>query len=184
MPIPNARQNNKRKRINLKIALVILFAIFFGLLEAIVVIYVRQLFGSGDTLISRRVTADDIALTLGFIAFLKRSASTLITQNQYILSLELWRELSTLIMLAALSLIAGKTTKEKLACFLLVFGIWDIFYYVFLKIITGWPASFLDPDVYFLIPVAWVGPVIAPIIISAILIILAIILLRKLPKKI
>lgn len=162
-----------------KVGFVILFGIFFGLLEAIVIIYLRQLFGSGNTLISQQVTSEDTILTLGFIAFLKPSASILITQSQRILSLELWRELSTLVMLAALGLIAGKTIKERLAYFLLAFGVWDIFYYVFLRIVAGWPASFLEPDVYFLIPVAWTGPVITPLVFSSIMILLAFFLLSE-----
>lgn len=162
-----------------KVGFVILFGIFFGLLEAIVVIYLHQLFGSGNTLMSSQVTSDDAALTFGFITFLKPSVSVLITQSQRILSLELWRELSTFVMLAALGLIAGKTTKERLAYFLLVFGIWDIFYYVFLRIVTGWPQNLLDLDVFFLIPVAWVGPVITPLTISFILVIVSIFILTK-----
>ncbi|KKR49995.1 MAG: hypothetical protein UT85_C0007G0006 [Candidatus Levybacteria bacterium GW2011_GWA2_40_16] len=166
-----------------KITFVVLFGIFFGLLEAIVVIYLRQLFGSGVTPIGRQITPDDIALTLGFITFLKSSASSLITQSQWLLSLERWRELSTLVMLATLSFIAGKTIKEKFAYFLLVFGVWDIFYYIFLKIVTGWPAGFFEPDVYFLIPTAWVGPVITPLMVSSIMILLALFLLLKGSKK-
>ena len=166
-----------------KIALIILFGIFFGLLEAIVVVYLRQLFGSGNSLMNQRITSDDIALTLGFITFLKPSASVLITQSQRLLSLELWRELSTLAMLVTLGLVAGKTTKERLAYFLLVFGIWDIFYYVFLRIATGWPAGFLDMDVYFLIPAAWIGPVATPIVISSIMILLAFFLLSERSKN-
>lgn len=162
-----------------KTAFVILFGIFFGLLEAIVVIYLRQLFGTGNTLMNQQISQNEIALTLGFIAFLKPTASTLITQSQRILSLELWREASTLVMLVALGLITGRTTREKFAYFLLAFGIWDIFYYVFLRIITGWPTSFLEPDVYFLIPVAWIGPVITPVFVSLIMILLALFLLSK-----
>lgn len=162
---------------NQKISFVILFGIFFGLLEAIVVIYLRQLFGSGNTLMSSQITSGDIALNFGFITFLKPGASTLITQSQRILNLELWREASTLVMLVTLGLVAGRTTRQKFAYFLIAFGIWDIFYYVFLRIITGWPASFLEPDVYFLIPVAWIGPVITPILASSIMIIWAMIML-------
>lgn len=156
-----------------KTTFLILFGIFFGLLEAIVVIYLRQLLGSGDTLITRPVTSDDLTLTLGFIAFLKPSALAMISQSQPILSLEPWREISTLVMLATLSLVAGQTTKQKLSYFLLVFGVWDIFYYVFLRVISGSPKSFFDPDIYFLIPVAWVGPVITPVLVSSIMILLA-----------
>lgn len=166
-----------------KVAFTAFFGIFFGLLEAIVVVYLRQLFGSENTLLSPRVTPDDVAWTLGFIAFLKPSASIIITQSQRLLSLELWRELSTLVMLVALGLIAGKTTREKLAYFLLAFGVWDIFYYIFLRIITGWPSNLIDLDVYFLIPFAWVGPVATPIVVSFIMVLVAIVLLSQKLKK-
>lgn len=162
-----------------KVAFTAFFGIFFGLLEAIVVVYLRQLFGSENTLLSPRVTPDDVAWTLGFIAFLKPRASILITQSQRILSLELWREVATLVMLAVFAFTAGKTTKAKLAHFLLAFGIWDIFYYVFVRVITGWPASLLDMDVYFLIPVAWIGPVTTPLIVSSIMVVAAILLLSR-----
>ena len=42
----------------------------------------------------------------------------------------------------------------------MAFGIWDIFYYVFLKIIYDWPKSLFDWDILFLIPLPWWGPVI------------------------
>ncbi len=162
-----------------KISLTILFGVFFGLLEAIVVIYIRQIIGSGATLLGNQINANDIAFTLGFITFLKPSASTLITQNQHVLPLELWRELSTIVMLVSFAIIAGRSNREKLGYFLLAFGVWDIFYYVFLKLISGWPASLFDTDIYFLIPVAWVGPVLTPLIISTALVIGAITLIRK-----
>lgn len=142
-----------------KIILVVLFGIFFGLLEAIVVIYLRQLFGSGNTLVSPKITKEDIIFSLGFISFLKPSASLLIAGSQRLLSLELWREFSTIVMLVLLAWSAGKTTKERLVYFFLTFAVWDIFYYVFLKLLVGWPQSLLDPDVFFLIPIAWIGPV-------------------------
>lgn len=157
-----------------KIVLVVLFGIFFGLLEAIVVIYLRQLFGSGNTLVSPKITKEDIIFSLGFISFLKPSASLLIAGSQRLLSLELLREFSTIVMLVASAFVVGKTAKEKSLFFLLAFGIWDIFYYVFLKLFADWPHSLLDPDVFFLIPVAWIGPVATPIVISSIMVLVAI----------
>ncbi len=50
---------------------------------------------------------------------------------------------------------------------------WDIFYYIFLKALLGWPASLLTWDILFLIPVVWVGPVIGPVINSLTMILLA-----------
>ncbi len=155
------------------------FGIFFGLLEAVVVIYLRQIFGFGQTILNNPIDSGNIYFSLGVIAFLKPAASNLLTQNQGILSLEVLRELSTIVMLLCLAVIAGRTLRERLAYFLLAFSFWDIFYYVFLRAIIGWPSSLLDIDVYFLIPVAWVGPVMTPIIISIAMAISAIILLER-----
>jgi hypothetical protein len=44
--------------------------------------------------------------------------------------------------------------------------VWDIFYYVWLKVLLDWPASLLTPDILFLIPLPWWGPVIAPVLIA------------------
>jgi hypothetical protein len=47
-----------------------------------------------------------------------------------------------------------------------VFGVWDIFYYLWLKVLLGWPASVFDWDVLFLIPLPWIGPVVAPLLVA------------------
>jgi peroxiredoxin/membrane protein CcdC involved in cytochrome C biogenesis len=60
----------------------------------------------------------------------------------------------------------GATFRKRFAAFLLTFGIWDIFYYVWLKILLNWPQSLLDDDLLFLIPIPWVSPALAPIIVS------------------
>jgi hypothetical protein len=83
---------------------------------------------------------------------------------------ELPREFATLVMLFAVGLLAGRTWWARLGYAVLAFGVWDIFYYVFLKIICGWPHSLLDWDVLFLLPMPWWGPVIAPVLISALMI--------------
>jgi hypothetical protein len=83
---------------------------------------------------------------------------------------ELPREFATLVMLFAVGLLAGRTWRGRLGYAVLAFGVWDIFYYVFLKIICGWPHSLLDWDVLFLLPIPWWGPVIAPVLISTLMI--------------
>jgi hypothetical protein len=80
------------------------------------------------------------------------------------------REAATLLMLFAVGWLAGKTWRSRVGYTLLAFGVWDIFYYVFLKIITGWPHSILDWDILFLLPLPWWGPVIAPAIIATLMI--------------
>ena len=86
---------------------------------------------------------------------------------------EFLREAATMIMILFIALLVGKTKLQKFAAFIFVFAIWDIFYYVFLKVMIGWPASLLTWDILFLIPVTWVGPVIAPVINSLMMILLA-----------
>jgi hypothetical protein len=84
---------------------------------------------------------------------------------------ELAREAATVVMLLSVAWLAGKTWKGRCGYFMVAFGVWDIFYYVFLKIIVGWPHSLFDWDVLFLIPLPWWGPVLSPVLISIILII-------------
>jgi hypothetical protein len=94
------------------------------------------------------------------------------------LLLELGREACTIVMLATVGIAAGRTRVGKLAFFLFLFGIWDIFYYVWLKVFLDWPASLLTWDVLFLIPVPWVGPVYAPVSVACTMIGMALVLLR------
>jgi hypothetical protein len=83
---------------------------------------------------------------------------------------ELVRELATLIMLLTVGWLAGVTWRSRLGYSLVAFGIWDIFYYVFLRVMTGWPKSLLDWDILFLIPLPWWGPVWAPTTIALLMI--------------
>lgn len=86
------------------------------------------------------------------------------------LIIELGREFATLVMLAAIGIAAGRNRREAMAHFMIAFGVWDIFYYFWLKVFLGWPRSFMTWDLLFLLPVPWVSPVLAPIIISVVMI--------------
>lgn len=83
---------------------------------------------------------------------------------------ELVRELATMIMLLAVGVLAGNTWRSRWGYALVAFGVWDIFYYVFLKVMCGWPASLLDWDILFLLPLPWWGPVLAPVLIALLMI--------------
>jgi hypothetical protein len=83
---------------------------------------------------------------------------------------ELVRELATLVMLVTVGWLAGTTVRSRVGYSLIAFGVWDIFYYVFLKVMTGWPSSVADWDILFLIPLPWWGPVWAPAAIALLMI--------------
>lgn len=138
---------------------VIIFSIAMGYLEAAVVVYLRDIYYPG-----------------GFSFPLK-----LLDQRD--LMVELGRELATLIMLVSISIIAGKTKIERFAYFLLAFGVWDLCYYLFLWLILQWPTTLLAWDILFLLPVVWVGPVLAPCILSLTMILGAVVILQK-PERV
>ena len=75
------------------------------------------------------------------------------------LRLEQWREVATLIMIGAVSFLGRPSLRVGIARGLWVFGLWDLFYYVFLKVWTGFPAHAGDLDVVFLVPKPWIAPV-------------------------
>ncbi len=137
-----------------------LYSIGMAYVEAMVVVYLRRLIPFEGL---NGLPVDKIAV------FLKEN---------YIYFEEQTREAATIVMLICVALLAGRNLKEKAAAFLWCFGIWDIFYYVFLRIWTGWPESFMDMDVLFLIPAPWVSPVAVPLAISVVMLTIALFLFR------
>jgi hypothetical protein len=84
---------------------------------------------------------------------------------------EVAREAATLVMLLTVGMLAGRTWHKRFAYAAIAFGVWDIFYYVFLRIICGWPKSLFDWDILFLMPLPWWGPVLAPVCIASLMIV-------------
>jgi hypothetical protein len=84
---------------------------------------------------------------------------------------ELVREGATLLMLAMTGMLAGRKWRARLGYAAIAFGVWDILYYVFLRLISGWPASLFDWDILFLLPLPWWGPVLAPVCIASLMIV-------------
>jgi len=132
---------------------VLVFSIAMGFLEAAVVVYLRELY-----------------YPEGFDFPLKE-------MNLRVMVTELLREAATMIMLLSIGFIAATRKIERFAYFIFSFAIWDIFYYIFLKLALGWPESLLTWDILFLIPVTWVGPVICPVINSMTMILLSLLIL-------
>lgn len=83
---------------------------------------------------------------------------------------EVAREAASIVLLAAGARLAGRRFLERFAAFMVLFGIWDLVYYAGLWITLDWPASLSAPDILFLIPEPWVGPVWAPCAVSVALI--------------
>lgn len=92
------------------------------------------------------------------------------TEAGSLIAIEAGREAATLVMIALVGLLAGRSRLERLAWGAVVFGAWDIGYYAWLHVFSGWPPSLATPDVLFLLPVPWVGPIWSPVVVSAALI--------------
>jgi len=142
-----------QKRTLYIIVVVVFFSIAMGFLESSVVVYLRELYYPDGFDFPLKATSITVAIT------------------------EFIREAATIIMLLSIALISGRNAVEKFSFFLFSFAVWDIFYYIFLKLLSGWPASLLTWDVLFLIPFTWVGPVIAPVINSVTMIVLALMIM-------
>ncbi len=84
--------------------------------------------------------------------------------------IEFVRELATLVMIGAVAGLAGRTWRGRAGYAMAVFGVWDILYYVFLHLMSGWPHSPLDWDILFLVPLPWWAPVLAPCVIALLLV--------------
>jgi hypothetical protein len=85
--------------------------------------------------------------------------------------IEIGREAATLVMLAAVGYLAGSGLAGRVGAFGVAFGLWDIFYYVFLWVFAGWPTSPMAADVLFLLPLPWWGPVLSPVLVATIIVI-------------
>ena len=90
---------------------------------------------------------------------------------------EVFREAATIIMLLGAGYLGGRNLATRFAWFVYCFAVWDIFYYIFLQMLIGWPASLMTWDILFLIPVTWAGPVITPVFVSLTMILLAVVTL-------
>jgi hypothetical protein len=129
-----------------------IFSIAMGYLESSVVVYLRKIYYPYGFKFPLIPVSPDIAIT------------------------EFLREVATIIMLIGAGIMAGKNAVQRFAFFIYSFAIWDIFYYVFLKVLLNWPESLFTWDILFLIPFPWVGPVIAPCIVSVTMIFLTLII--------
>ena len=139
---------------------VVIFAIAMAYLESAVVVYLRAMYGIEDLLRDLNLAPDIYTV------------------------IEIGREAATLVMLAVVGIIAGSSWSKKIGFFFLAFGVWDIFYYIWLYVFIQWPKSLFEWDILFLIPLPWWGPVIAPILISILLISIGYLLISNVKIKV
>lgn len=152
------------------------FAAAFGFVEAAVVVYLRAATG---LLPGYQGTLSDVIRRSG--EFYQQSQA-LSQFPQSLLTLEVFREAATILMLLSVALLTTAKTSSRAAVFLWTFAIWDITYYAVLWATVRWPLSLGDPDVLFLIPRPWISPVWYPLLVSG-LAILAVLLARATPPK-
>ncbi len=138
-----------------KLVWLTIWGLAFGFIEAAVVIYLRKLYYPDG---------------FGFPAVFNHSD---------ISTVELIREFITLVIIWAVAEISYRSWQAKLAVFMILFGVWDVFYYAVLRFFLKWPENFTTWDILFLLPSPWVGPVWARILVALSLAIAGVILLRK-----
>lgn len=141
-----------------KLIWLIILAVAFAYIEAAIVIYLRHIYYPEG---------------FGFPLKLRRD---------YILAIEILREFATLVILVSVGILLSRKFWEGFAYFLIMFGVWDIFFYAWLKLLINWPAGIFEWDVLFLIPMPWIAPVIAPVSLSLIMIIIGVMIVKLFDK--
>ena len=139
----------------------VIFGIAFAYIEAAVVVYLREIFHPD-----------------GFTFPLADFGTIL--QRKPLLLTEIGREAATIVLMLTGAWLFGRNLQQRFAYFLVIFAVWDIFYYAWLKVLINWPGSIMDWDILFLIPIIWAGPLLAPVLISLTLLLFAVIILYRL----
>jgi len=152
-----------------KICIVTVFGIAFGYIEAAVVVYLRAIF-----------YPDGFTFPLELFGIEPLQRRLLLT--------EIGREVATIVLIFTGAWLFARDFRRRAAYFLIIFAVWDIFYYVWLKVLLDWPASIMDWDILFLIPVTWASPVLYPVLISILFLAFAVTILylssREMPVKV
>lgn len=153
LPIVLVFWKNKLLIAKRQLLIVGLFGIAFGFVEASVVVYLRAAVGF---LPGYMGTLSDV-MSQATSTYQQVQAAASIPQS--LLTVEVFREIATIIILISVALLAAKKLKERFAMFLWAFAFWDIFYYIGLWLTVRWPSSLTTNDVLFLIPVPWLAQV-------------------------
>jgi len=156
MDYSDAMPASRTARTDTKKALLLgVFAIAMGYVEAAVVVYLRR-----------------IHYPQGF-AFPLNNA---VLDRMFLV--EPGRELATIVMLSTIAILVGRRRLDRLGWFLFAFAVWDVFYYVWLKVLLNWPPSLLTWDILFLIPFPWAAPVLSPVLVAVSMAVWGLVLVR------
>jgi len=136
-----------------KVVGLVAFAVAMAFVEATVVVYLREIIGSGPIFPMKEIPPQ-------------------------LLVVEICREAATIVMLLSVTFLSFRGGAHRMGAFLLLFALWDVFYYFWLSVTIGWPTGIADWDVLFLIPLPWVGPLWSVLLISAGMVVFAILFLR------
>ncbi len=129
-----------------RIVWLVLFGLAMGILEAAVVVYLRELY-----------------YPRGF-------RFPVVPRPMRVMLVELVREAMTLVMLLSVAVLEGRDGHDRFFVFGFLFGVWDLTYYAGLEVLLGWPESVGTWDILFLLPVPWLAPVLYPMVVSLLLI--------------
>jgi hypothetical protein len=154
----------QRKRLQLsktQLAITAIFALAFGYVEAGVVVYLRAAVG---LLPGYHGTLADVQ-RMSNVAY--QQSQSLNDVPQSLLTLEVFREGATIVMLLVVALLAAHRARERCAVFLWAFAVWDASYYGWLWLTVRWPSSLKEMDILFLIPKPWIAQVWLPLAVSA-----------------
>jgi hypothetical protein len=141
-----------------RFCVVVVFSIAFANIEASVVVYLKHIFHPDGFKFPMTVFGEG-------------------PHFRRFLFTEIGREAATMVLILTTCWLAGRNRQQRFAYFLAIFAVWDIFYYVWLRILSNWPATIMDWDILFLIPVAWASPVLYPVLISLVWLVWAAIIL-------
>lgn len=143
-----------------RFCVVIAFSIAFANIEASVVVYLRQIFHPDG-------------FNFPMIVFGEEPHLKKLVLN------EIGREAATLALILTTCWLAGRNRQQRFAYFSAIFAIWDIFFYLWLKVMIDWPSTIMDWDILFLIPVVWASPVLYPVLVSLVLLAMSAIVLYR-----
>jgi hypothetical protein len=155
------------------VAALFLFGISFGYVEAAVVVYLRAIYNPIRARLHPERGPNDL-----FPLITQKELADTGPENTRRLAIEIGREAGTMLMLGAVALAVARNLHEWIAAFAIAFGVWDITFYAFLKLMIHWPESLRTWDILFLIPLPWVGPVWAPVLVAFTMIVCGVISLR------